>query len=221
MNKVPKVSLSLIALLLALAASQAAKADIVFTLGNNPQPGEENVLLNNGTMGSLVQGSTNQSHTLVDFDSLTQTLFEPETGQARIETIDASGAQVPESDVSSIRLHSGANYSDLIFNTHIGEGIGSPGDTETVTVTDNLGMLHIFTFTEGNGENFLTIVATNGESIESTAISYPDGYTDLRQVRISLSPSPEPASLVLAGTGLVVVLLAAARCRRSRSRQAA
>jgi hypothetical protein len=38
-------------------------ADIIFTLGNNPQPGEENILLNGGT-GTTVMGAPNAARTL-------------------------------------------------------------------------------------------------------------------------------------------------------------
>jgi len=199
-----------------------SRADIIFTLGNNPQqPGEENVLLNKGTSGSTVSGTTNQSGTVVDFTSATQTLSEPANGQARIEAVDASGNQVALSDISAITLASGAPYFDLIFNSHIGGTIGTAGGTETVTVLDNLGVTHPFSFSLGNGENFLTIVATNGQSIASTAISYPTGFTDLQQVRISLSASviPEPATYTMLATGLGILAVARARMLR-RKRQA-
>jgi hypothetical protein len=46
-------------------------ADIIFTLGNNPQhPGGENVLLNSGAGGSIVIGTLNQSGLLVNFTSI-------------------------------------------------------------------------------------------------------------------------------------------------------
>src|SRR5262245_10453281 len=59
-------------------------AGIMFQLGNNPQPNEENVLLNTGTTGNTVFGVTNQSNIQVRFDS-TQTLLLPANGQARVE----------------------------------------------------------------------------------------------------------------------------------------
>jgi hypothetical protein len=221
MNKVFKISLGITALVLVLAGSQAAKADIVFTLGNNPQPNEENILLNNGTSGSTVSGVTNTSGVAVNFTSATQTLTEPSNGQARIEAVNDSGHQVAVTDISAITLASGDTYHDLIFNSSIGGTIGTSGGTETVTVTDNLGMTSSFSFKLGNGSNFLTIVATNGQSIASTAISYPTGFTDLRQIRISLAAVPEPSSVVLAGTSLVGLLLTGAWRRRSRSHRAA
>jgi hypothetical protein len=202
-----RVSLSIAIATVALAGVRSARGDIVFDPGNHPQPGEQIVLLKNGTSGSTVQGTTNKTGTIVDFSSTTQTLTEPANGQARIEAQGANGGHVALRDVSSIALDSGATYQDIIFNSHIGGIIGTQGGTETITVTDNLGMTHQTTLTLDNGENFMTIFATNGESIASVAIRYPRGFTDLRQIRISLAASvPEPSSLVLAGTGLAVVL---------------
>ena len=84
-------------------------------------------------------------------------------------------------------------------------------------VTDNLGDVFQFTYSLGNGNNFLTITAGNGESIVSTALSYTlsTGFTDLRQVRISGAQGnavPEPGTLALLGTGVVVLF--AVRRRR-------
>jgi hypothetical protein len=212
------IGIALAAAAFMFAASPSAHADIVFTLGNHPQPDEQNILLNNGTTGSTVFGVTNKTAETVVFSSLTQTLSEPANGQARIEAVGANGGQVALSDVSSITLATG-NYHDLIFNSHIGGTIGTSGGTETITVVDNLGGSHSFTMTLGNGENFLTIVAINGESIAATSISYPLGFTDLRQIRIStLKPIPEPGSAVLAGTG-VAGLLTVFGWRRMRSRR--
>ena len=64
----------------------------------------------------------------------------------------------------------------------------------------------------GNGQNFLTIVASNGESIVSTTIDAPGGFHDLRQPRISgaeavTSPVPEPATITMMGLGAVGMAL--------------
>ena len=50
---------------------------MIFTLGNNPQPGEENILLNSGDVGSPIFGLTNQTNLPVSFSSTTDTLLEP------------------------------------------------------------------------------------------------------------------------------------------------
>ena len=202
MNKLPKL---LLLIAIAIVAPRLCWADIMFILGNNPQPGEENVLLNNGSTGSTVQGTTNQSGTTVNFISALQTLFEPANGQARIEATNGS-SQVDLFDMPEIGLANGRTFGDLIFNMHIGGTVGTPGGTAFITVADNHFNLHKFEFTAGNGENFLTVVATSGQSILGVGISYPVGFTDLRQVRISGIPTAVPdgdATLSLLGTGLI------------------
>ena len=59
--RLPRIVL-LASLALGLASAVQANADIVFELGNNPQPGEENILLKpDNQMGSTIFGITNQS----------------------------------------------------------------------------------------------------------------------------------------------------------------
>jgi len=201
MNKTPKLLL----LIAALLVPSLSWANITFTLGNNPQPGEENVLLNNGTSGSTVSGTTNQSGVTINFTSATQILSEPSSGQARIEAT-SGGSQVALSDISSITSATGP-FGDLIFNMFIGGTIGTSGGTATISVLDNLGFTSTFSETLGNGQNFLTVVASAGESIDSVAISYPVGFTDLRQVRISGITAPtvpdSGATLSLLGASLI------------------
>jgi len=187
----------------------SGQAGVIFTLGNNPQPREENVLLNKGTTGTTVFGETNQTHLLVQFTS-TQTLTEPSNGQARIEATDGT-SQIGLTDVTI--TVPGGSYGDLIFNPHIGGTIGVAGGTLTVDVTDNFGVVSPFTYTLGNGENFLTITTTGGERIVSTSLSYdnPGGFTDLRQVRISGAVVPEPAGITMLATGLGMLAICSRR----------
>ena len=44
-----------------LAATLPAHAGVTFDLGNNPQPDEENILLNTGSVGSSTTGYTNMT----------------------------------------------------------------------------------------------------------------------------------------------------------------
>jgi hypothetical protein len=164
-------------------------ADIVFQLGNNPQPDEENVLLNSGETGNPVFGSTQQSNITMRFSSTTDTLTEPSSGQARVEAVDGL--------VNNITIDiPGGTYADLIVNPFFGSG------TATVTVQTSLS---VFQYTLGNGNNFLTIFAINGERIESVTIDAPEGFTDLRQPRISgaalTQGVPEPGIVLLLGSG--------------------
>src|SRR3954452_20009303 len=76
-----------------------ARAGITFTLGNHPQPGEENVLLNKGDTGMTIFGTTNQSGIIVQFSS-TQTLLATPAGQATIEAVNGSGDRIPLTNVA-------------------------------------------------------------------------------------------------------------------------
>ncbi len=181
-------------LLCALFVTNAKADAVTFTLGNNPQPNEENVLLNAGTTGTTVFGLTNQTNIQVRFTSSTDMLTEPANGQARIEAVDGllNGVTI------SIP---GGSFQDIIFNPFFGAG------TATITATTVGGQTFTFSYTLSNGNNFLTTVATMG-ALSSVSISAPGGFTDLREVRISgaqlLAALPEPTTLVLLGSGLIV-----------------
>ena len=180
---------------------------ITFQLGNNPQPGEENVLLNNGATGMLVTGITNQTGFVVNFTS-TQVLSEPSSGQARIEATN-NGSQVALADVS-FSLANGGTFEDAIFNMFIGGTIGSPSNATITAVADD-GTFQ-FTTALGNGSNFLTIFATGGEVINSISIDASSGFTDLRPVRLSgaTAPSAVPdtgSTLALLGSGVSALAL--------------
>jgi hypothetical protein len=181
----------LLPLAIVLFAPSLSRADLSITLGNNPQPGEENVLLNTGTIGNTVLGTLNQSGFLVNFTS-TQVLTEPSNGQARIEATNNS-SHVPVTDI--IFSLANGTFTDAIFNPFIGGTIGSPGDA-TITVVGKDAMANPETFTGtfslGNGQNFFTVVASNGEVIDSISLSAINGFgfTDLHQVRISGATVP-------------------------------
>ena len=110
----------------------------------------------------------------------------------------------------SFALTNGGTFTDAIFNMHIGGTIGTSGGTATITAIGSDGT---FTFDDmlGNGQNFLTVVASGGEVINGISISYPTGFTDLRQVRISgISGAVVPdtgATLTLLGASLLAVAL--------------
>jgi hypothetical protein len=203
-----KTSKFLLLIATALFAPVLCWAGMTFELGNNPQPNEENVLLNSGMTGNLVTGTTNQTGATVNFTS-TQTLTEPSSGQARIEATNGSG-QVGLTNVS-FSLASGS-FEDTIFNPFIGGTVGTSGGTATVTAVANDGV-STFSYTLGNGNNFLTVFATGGELIESVSLSYSltAGFTDLRQVRISGVTAPtvpdSGATLSLLGASVIGLAL--------------
>jgi len=181
--------------------SGVAQATAIFTLGNNPQPDEENILLGGDETGTTVTGTTNQSNTTVNFSSTTDTLTEPSAGQARIEALDGL--------INNIAVTVPNNtFADLIVNPLCPPGSGGCGDA-TVTVVTNDGTFP-FTYSLGNGQNFLTITTINNEIISSVTIDNTTGFADLRQPRISGiggSPVPEPSSIILFGSGFVGLAL--------------
>jgi len=173
-------------------------ADIVFTLGNNPQPGEENILFNSGETGTTVMGTPSGFPSfVVDFMS-TQTLLAPSSGQARVSG-DPEGTPLTDMTIS---LENGATYGDLIINPFIGGCSACVSGTGTVTVNavDSMGVAEapsVFSYPINNGNNFLTITTLNGERIVSTSISDMGSFNDLRQPRISglaAAAVPEPAT---------------------------
>src|SRR5439155_14771112 len=164
--KIPKRLLALAIALLLPTASWA----ITFQLGNNPQPSEENVLLNNGTTGMLVTGITNQTGFVISFTS-TQVLSEPSSGQARIEATNNS-SQVALANVS-FSLANGGTFDDAIFNMFIGGTVGTGDGNAVITAVANDVITAVandgnfqFSTTLGNGSNFLTIIATGGEVLD-------------------------------------------------------
>lgn len=199
------------ALIVACGVSIADASFIVFD-GNNPEPDEENVLLENNSVGMTISGSTNQSNTVVTFTSPSQFLAAPSAGQAVVEARemnDINSDQVAIDDSITVALaNSALRFRDLIFNAPIVGGLGNGGSitievlgfnadgtpaSDTITLDDDGDPLSI-----GNGANFFTVLATDGMLMTSVEIQTNAGtsYADLRQIRIS-GIVPEPASVAM------------------------
>jgi hypothetical protein len=180
-----------------VALAIPAFGDAVFTLGNHPQPNEENVLFTTNQTGTTVFGFTNQSNTQTQFSSTTDTLVVTSNGQAKVTAMDGL--------VNDITFSvPGHTFLDFILNP-----FKPANDNDlliTVTMSDGT-MFNFGPYGSTNGNNFLTITTINNEAIASVTIDSAGGFQDLRQPRVSSISGvvvvPEPASLFLLGSGIL------------------
>jgi len=195
---------------LAVAASlvmtgiSAAQADIIFTLGNSPLDDSDNVLFTDNNLshsGNLVQGNFNGpgSGFIVDFSSASGngSLQAPSGGQARVE--GATG-NTPLGDIT-FGLE-GATFTGVVLNPFNGSGVA------ILIVSELNGDTSLFSYIMGNGNNFVTINAINGQQIDTVTLVAPGGgFTDLRQVRMA---GFESTTNSVPDGGATVLLLGAA-----------
>jgi hypothetical protein len=194
-------SLVAVAAIAAFASAGAANANVVFTLGNNPQPQEQNVLFGSSQTGTTITGATNQSGTGIQVTS-SQSLSTGGIGQAFL--VATSGGLITDFTFT-VPNHT---FGDFIFNPMIGGQPPGGGGTANVVATAN-GTPFSFSYTLGNGNNFLTIFTTGGEMLDSVALSVTGaGFDQLKQLRVSGISGvvvPEPATLALLGIGLTAL----------------
>ena len=113
-----------------MALSAGARADIVMDQNPGNFPADENILFNQPNLpstGNLVQGVTNQTAFIVDFNSTTSLLANG--GQARVE-----GQTVDYQDLSISLADSLASFTTLILNIN-----ASGAGTVNITATEDNG----------------------------------------------------------------------------------
>ncbi len=181
-----------LAMAVVAGAAAPAYADVTFLLGNNPQPGEENILFGAKETGTTITGATNQSNVPVVFTS-TDTLLQNSSGQAQI--LNNAGGNLTDIAVSA----PGYTFTDFIVDLNKAGTTQNPNPIDvSVLASDGT-----FTFTVpgGPGSNFLTILATNNETMSSVSFSSDGGWEQFKQPRISgVAAVPELSTWAMMGS---------------------
>jgi hypothetical protein len=184
----------------------SARAQVVFTLGNNPLPNSANILFQNSQTGSTVTGLTNDNLIPVSFSSASDTLTVNSAGQASIQSTDGA--------LNLLRVFvPNGTYENLIANVQGGSGL------TTITVNATTGT-QTFLLDAGNGSNFITLTTTNGARINDVTLTSAGGFGAFVQPRIggaAATAAPEPSALaLLASVTLPLVGMVIQRKRRSQ-----
>ena len=208
-----KMLLVLMAVVLMWASE--AHATAILTIGNDPQLGDENVLLNTGLSGNPIFGTTNQTGLNVRFTG-SEDLVAPANGQARIDAVDDFFTSL------MIEVPSGS-FTSLILNPD-----ATIDGTVDFTATTNTG-IQVFNdiAVSGSGQNFFTFTTMDGQRLLSIAVD-ADGaltFADAAQFRIGgaqlgvvVDPRGVPdAASTLSLLGLGVAGIAVARRQLARS----
>jgi hypothetical protein len=227
-------------------AALPASAQVQLQAGNNPQPNEANVLLQNGSSGTSITGTTNTNpvfNVLFTAENGTTPTDAPTTtnhtffvnsnntgGQAKIFdglTTDVNGndkTHLIQGFTITVPGSTGTlAWNDLIFDAHV-DGLSTPRSlTVTGTTTDG----GTFSFpdqtidtTLGSGNNFFTLTSGT-QTLQSVTLFSSQGIIDYEQIRLSfgsgVTVTPEGASWALLLPGLLPLGFALRRRRSNKS----
>jgi hypothetical protein len=186
-----------------LITAPSAQATIFINTGNHPQSDEENILFGSFQNGTLFTGTTNQTHTGVQFTS-TANLENGGVGQAKL--IGPGNTNILGGTSVTFTVP-GGTFGDLIFNAAI-TGRGTSPGLATVSALDNNGDPFSLNTDLGHGSNFFTLTTDGIETITSVTITLGANTVigQLAQYRVSGlggTTVPEPASLVMLGSALL------------------
>jgi hypothetical protein len=193
----------LVPALLGVCLAAPASADVVFQVGNVGSLSDENVLFDTQQSGFEVFGRTNQTSTQVKFSTTPAAepngLLSFSVGQARVE--EALGGPLNFICFEVV----GGSFTSAVMNPFFGRGTAF---VDVFYRENGNAMQKQFQYALGNGENFSTSIADAVTVIDKICITAPDGFTDLRQVRLGFGSTagalvPEPVSLALVLPGLL------------------
>jgi len=158
-----------------------------FELKNDPQAMEQNILFGAKETGTTISGATNKSDTDVTFSSSVDTLLQNAKGQA--DLLNNAGGNLHDVSVTV------PGHTFLDFIVDLNKANKSVID---ILVTEGDGTTDPFSFTGGNGSNFITIIASAGETISSIDYNSVDGWLQFKQPRVSgisgVTVVPEPST---------------------------
>jgi hypothetical protein len=182
-----------------------AHAAITFDLGNHPQPDEINILFGAPETGMTIHGAAGGID--VAFSSTVDTLFQKAQGQAEI----FNTSNPPPANLTDLTVTPAESFTDFIVDLN-----KANGSTLTINVTASDGTF-IDNFPGGNGSNFITILASGGETMTSINFSSAAGWDQFKQPRISGlvgAVIPETSTWVMMALGFVGLGFAGYRASR-------